>query len=143
MRSQNYRIAARRYSPYRWGIVLWTFVLFLSGGALLWSGLIWPLSLLAALQCAALALMFFDKTAAQMQDRRIPEVILLSALALGPAGGLLGMQLFRHKTKKTSFQFWVFLILLAEIALAFYVFREGLPSLFSAEEMLVPDSYSL
>ncbi len=51
----------------------------------------------------------FDKNAARMNQWRIPEKVLLGLSILGgAAGGLLGMQVFRHKTRKNYF--WIILI---------------------------------
>lgn len=51
----------------------------------------------------------FDKNAARMNQWRIPEKVLLGLSILGGAvGGLLGMQVFRHKTHKNYF--WIILI---------------------------------
>ncbi len=51
----------------------------------------------------------FDKNAARMNQWRIPEKVLLGLSILGGAvGGLLGMQVFRHKTRKNYF--WIILI---------------------------------
>jgi len=51
----------------------------------------------------------FDKNAARMNQWRIPEKVLLGLSIMGGAvGGLLGMQVFRHKTRKNYF--WIILI---------------------------------
>ena len=51
----------------------------------------------------------FDKNAARMNQSRIPEKVLLGLTILGgAAGGLIGMQVFRHKTRKNYF--WIILI---------------------------------
>ncbi len=51
----------------------------------------------------------FDKNAARMNQWRIPEKVLLGLSILGGAvGGLLGMQVFRHKTRKNYF--WIIAI---------------------------------
>ena len=51
----------------------------------------------------------YDKNAARMNQWRIPEKVLLGLSILGgAAGGLLGMQVFRHKTRKNYF--WIILI---------------------------------
>ena len=51
----------------------------------------------------------FDKNAARMNQWRIPEKVLLGLSILGgAAGGLIGMQVFRHKTRKNYF--WIILI---------------------------------
>ena len=53
----------------------------------------------------------FDKIIAGGRARRISEkTLLVLALLGGSVGALFGMYLFRHKTRKTSFQFWMFLI---------------------------------
>lgn len=51
-----------------------------------------------------------DKSKAKRSEMRIPERTLLCLSFFGGAlGGLLGMQLFRHKTKKP--RFWIINIL--------------------------------
>lgn len=48
--------------------------------------------------------MLMDKQKARKKRWRIPERTLLSLCAIGGSlGGLLGMYLFRHKTKHTRF----------------------------------------
>lgn len=48
--------------------------------------------------------MYIDKRKAQKNKRRIPEKTLFTLVALGGGiGGIFGMYLFRHKTKKTRF----------------------------------------
>lgn len=59
-----------------------------------------------------------DKRKAQKNAWRIKESTLLLLAAIGGSvGALLGMQLFRHKTKHRQFTVGVPLILLAQIAL--------------------------
>src|SRR5512144_3100520 len=51
----------------------------------------------------------YDKTIAGRNVTRVPEVVLhLLTLLGGTLGSFLGMQIFRHKTQKKSFQvvFW-------------------------------------
>lgn len=53
-----------------------------------------------------LILMGLDKLFAKKNIYRIPEIVLLIIPFLGGSiGGLLGMILFRHKTKKIKFKF--------------------------------------
>lgn len=53
-------------------------------------------------------LFFYDKYQAKNDGWRIPEKVLLTLSILGGAiGGLLGMQIFRHKTRKNYF--WIIL----------------------------------
>ena len=60
----------------------------------------------------AFALYGFDKHQAYYCKRRVPESVLLtSTILLGGLGSLLGMTLFRHKTRKKNFKTitWIFL----------------------------------
>ena len=71
-----------------------------------------------AVSLLTLILFAWDKLMAVKGRRRIPEGALLSASLLGGgAGGLLGMYLFRHKTRKTGFRIFVPLSLFLQIAL--------------------------
>ncbi len=57
-----------------------------------------------------------DKSRAQRQVQRTPENILWFLSLIGGTVGALGaMHLFRHKTKKVSFQLVLALICLAQI----------------------------
>ncbi len=77
-----------------------------------------PLSVLAGINLSTFLLYGWDKFAANTSFRRVPEVVLYTITFLGgPAGALLGMNVFRHKTRKTSFQFVVALLLLLQMAL--------------------------
>lgn len=59
----------------------------------------------------------WDKLMAKWQKRRVPEkTLFLLAGLLGSVGAWLGMQLFRHKTKHTSFTVGIPAILLAQLA---------------------------
>lgn len=60
---------------------------------------------LGAVNVGSAALFAYDKHQATQHAHRVPERRLCqTALFGGWAGGLLAMQLFRHKTKKKSFQ---------------------------------------
>ena len=60
-----------------------------------------------------------DKRKAQKNAWRIKEsTLLLLAAAGGSVGALLGMQIFRHKTRHPKFTVGVPLILLVQIGLA-------------------------
>lgn len=68
-------------------------------------------------------LMLADKLRAQKNLWRIPEATLLTAAALGGSiGSLIGMYTIRHKTKHLKFTLGVPLILIAQIALAVWLF---------------------
>ena len=59
---------------------------------------------LAIINAAAFVLMLADKRKAIKKAWRIPERTILGAAAIGGSlGALLGMQLFRHKTKHPAF----------------------------------------
>ena len=74
---------------------------------------------LAAVNLALLVTMGADKYAAVRKRRRVSEAALFSLAVLGgSAGGLLGMLLFRHKTRKAAFAVGFPLILLVQLALA-------------------------
>ena len=63
-----------------------------------------------------------DKLRAKAGARRIPEAALLGAAFFGGGlGALLGMRLFRHKTRKPPFPVLVPLFLLLQAALAVLV----------------------
>ena len=64
-------------------------------------------------------LMGADKRAAIARRRRVPETTLLALAVLGGSlGGLLGMLLFRHKTRKPAFRIGLPLILIVQLLLA-------------------------
>ena len=64
-------------------------------------------------------LMLVDKMKARKNLWRIPEkVLFLSAIIGGSIGSLLGMYVFRHKTKHFSFILGMPLILAIQIVLA-------------------------
>ncbi len=59
-----------------------------------------------------------DKRKAQKDRWRIPEkVLFLFPLLGGSIGGILGMQVFRHKTKHWYFRIGLPLILVVQLAL--------------------------
>lgn len=72
---------------------------------------------LAAFNAAAFLAFGFDKWRSRRSSRRLSEftLILLGALGGWP-GGLLGMNLFRHKTAKGTFQFKYALALIPFVA---------------------------
>lgn len=64
-----------------------------------------------------------DKRRAKIQGaRRTPEKTLLGLAVIGGSlGALLGMQVFRHKTRHWYFKYGVPAILLAQLALAVWL----------------------
>lgn len=64
------------------------------------------------------ALMLADKRKAKKHTWRIPEHVLLGTAVIGGSlGTLLGMQIFRHKTKHKRFAVGVPVILLLQVLL--------------------------
>ena len=66
----------------------------------------------------AFLLMAMDKSAAKQGKWRVPERTLFLVTALfGGLGGVLGMQLLRHKTKHWYFQLFFPLMLIVQAAI--------------------------
>ena len=77
---------------------------------------------LSLINALALLLMLADKQRAKKHPWRIPESVLLASAALGGSlGALLGMWLFRHKTRKAKFFVTVPLLLAAQCALLYWL----------------------
>lgn len=65
-----------------------------------------------------------DKSKAKRHAWRIPEKVLFgSALIGGALGALIGMQVFRHKTKHLSFKILIPLFLILNIVAVFFIYR--------------------
>jgi len=76
---------------------------------------------LLLINSAAFVLCLADKRRARQRRWRVPEATLLLLSALGGSGGLLlGMLLFRHKTRHLKFTLGVPLMLLAQLALLYH-----------------------
>ncbi len=85
------------------------------------------LLLLVAVNLLAFVLYGLDKDKAKRGAWRIPEATLLLVAFLGGSlGALLGMEVFRHKTKHAKFKILVPLFLVLHVALAVYGFNSGL-----------------
>ena len=66
--------------------------------------------------------MWWDKHEAKVGDWRISEKALFILVLLGGGiGGILGMYVFRHKTKKWYFKLGFPIIVILEIILAVYL----------------------
>ena len=69
-------------------------------------------------------LMLVDKRKAQKNLWRIPESTLMLMAAIGGSiGSLAGMYKFRHKTKHLKFVLGIPAILIAQIALVYFLVR--------------------
>ncbi len=91
-----------------------------------WENPLYPI--LLATNLATFLVMGFDKLQSTTGGQRTPEVVFYTMTLLGGSGGMLaGMYLFRHKTRKISFQFFVGLMILIQVALLLWVgSRSGL-----------------
>ncbi|MBR5046606.1 MAG: DUF1294 domain-containing protein [Eubacterium sp.] len=77
---------------------------------------------LAAINVIGFAAMGIDKSRARKEAWRIPEkTLFLISLLGGSLGSLIGMYLFHHKTRHWYFVIGMPLILVAQLALAFYL----------------------
>jgi len=86
----------------------------MAASELVWQSPVAVLGLSAVTSVVAFVVYGVDKTAARQGARRIPENTLhLLALLGGWPGGLLAQKVFRHKTRKLSFQivFWITVVL--------------------------------
>ena len=82
---------------------------------------------LAAVNLFAFVLYGVDKRKAKRDAWRIRESTLLLVAAMGGSlGALLGMELFRHKTKHVKFRVLVPLFLVLHVALGIYIIKSGL-----------------
>lgn len=78
---------------------------------------------LAFINILGFVLMGIDKQKARRKKWRIPEkTLFLTAIVGGSIGSILGMQVFRHKTRHTSFVVGMPCILIVQIFLAVYLF---------------------
>ena len=69
-------------------------------------------------------LMLADKHRARKNRWRIPEATLMGIAALGGSiGSLIGMYTVRHKTKHPKFTVGIPLILIVQLAAAYFVYR--------------------
>lgn len=76
-----------------------------------------------AINCAVLLIFAYDKMIAGKKNTRVPEIVLYTIAVIGGSIGLLlGMRLFRHKTRKGSFQIVLTLIVLIQTWLVAYYF---------------------
>ncbi len=77
---------------------------------------------LIIINAAGFLFMLIDKQKAQKDLWRIPERTLMAVAIMGGSiGTLLGMNLFRHKTKHLKFSLGVPLILAVQIMVAVFI----------------------
>lgn len=80
--------------------------------------------IVVGMSIAALFTMRHDKRQAQKGGQRVPENTLwmLAILGGGP-GAYAGMQMFRHKTKHTSFRIGFLMLAVAQLFLLVYLYN--------------------
>lgn len=84
---------------------------------------LWLVCYLVAVNLAGFAAMGIDKARARNRAFRIPEATLfLIAIIGGSIGSILGMQIFRHKTKHWYFVWGMPAILVIQLALAAFLY---------------------
>ena len=88
------------------------------------NGMIFALAALAALNLFSFFLMGWDKRCAKKGAWRVSEKSLfLAAACFGALGGVLGMRVFRHKTKHWYFRIFFPALLVVQIAVIALAFR--------------------
>ena len=79
---------------------------------------------LITINAVGFLLMLADKLKAKRGAWRIPESTLMAVAAVGGSvGSLIGMQLFRHKTRHIKFTLGIPLILAIQIISAIFLMR--------------------
>ena len=74
---------------------------------------------------ASFLLMRYDKQCARQHKRRVPERTLFLVTGLfGGLGGVLGMYIFRHKTKHWYFRVLFPVMLIVQIAVLVFVWMK-------------------
>lgn len=85
------------------------------------------------MSCWAFLAMGFDKRQAKKHASRVPEKNLwLLAVIGGGLGAYIGMQVFRHKTRKTSFRVGFLMLALAYVFFILYLFGLVVPDITTA-----------
>lgn len=75
-------------------------------------------------------IMGLDKNRAKKKERRIPEKNLwILAIFGGGIGAYLGMILFRHKTRRTSFRIGFLMLAIVHILFVVYLLDIPLPTM--------------
>ena len=100
------------------------FSLLIAGSALVCSALAFRYSQASLLVSIAIGINFasmscigLDKSLSRSPALRMPEVLFfVLALLGGSPGMLLGMHVFRHKTRKAAFQFVLLIIIAGQVA---------------------------
>lgn len=85
---------------------------------------------LVIINLIAFAIFGIDKKRAKKGQWRIPEkTLFLSAILGGSIGAILGMYIFRHKTKHWYFQIGIPAILILQIVIVYLLVNKGIITL--------------
>lgn len=85
---------------------------------------------LVIINLIAFAIFGIDKKRAKKGQWRIPEkTLFLSAILGGSIGAILGMYIFRHKTKHWYFRIGIPAILILQIAAVYWLSQKGIITL--------------
>lgn len=86
----------------------------------------WLIAALLGMNVTAFGFYGYDKSRARSRGSRVPENTLhFLAFAGGSPGALLGQTVFRHKTRKRSFQVIFWLIVVLQAAAIVYIYTGG------------------
>lgn len=97
----------------------------------------WYVLAFVAINLATFGLYGLDKLLAAFGTRRIPERTLhLAAFLFGSPGALAAMQVFRHKTRKTSFQLVLALLVLVQVLIVLALIYYNQPDLLTHDVFL-------
>lgn len=114
-RKASGKTSARRFVRLKLFVLLTLCALPIIGaGALAINGVWLPLAIYLVMSVMAVFLYWRDKRQARADGWRTPEKVLHAVELLGGwPGALIAQQLFRHKTRKVSFQlvFWLIVLL--------------------------------
>lgn len=89
--------------------------------------ILWIACYLVAVNLLGFAIMGIDKSKAKKRAFRISEATLfIVAIIGGSIGSILGMQIFRHKTKHWYFKFGMPFILLMQLAFVAFLYYSPL-----------------
>ncbi len=109
-------------SPNLLFLIFWLTLIAIGSVAVLWYPVFnipFVLELFIIVNIATFFLYGLDKLLASAQTRRVPERTLhFTAFFFGSPGALLAMNLFRHKTQKTSFQLMLAFLVLVQVIIA-------------------------
>ena len=82
---------------------------------------------LMGINAIAFVIYGIDKLKAKKGKWRIPEsTLLLLAIIGGSIGAWFGIKVWHHKTLHKKFKYGIPLIVIAQIAMAVYIFRENI-----------------